>query len=340
MIKQIIEEFYKEKYGRDVTFGIMPIQVVYSYLDSNVSSSKQTVNEAFFVPFVIDKNLFSSIEKKYGRVIKIDDIFDIGTVENYSFDEVYKKINEVIPKECIKISEEEIILILKEKGKIMTHNDLITLFISMKLEEVALLEEQIQNLPYSSIKSSKVEEGKEKEEITDFERIMTDYLKKKYGEDIVFDFMHVDIRYSYVFKDKLIQQFHRNGSASIYYRDSIENISKTTFLPFVTSSKFYSDNYSEDSYYIKRRLTINKSIDLGTSESYSYDEVIKSISEAIPKECIIITEEELREIANECGYERFEWEIYDKGRDYPDWSYRFFGIKDKKLSENEAKRSK
>ena len=56
----------------------------------------------------------------------------------------------------------------------------------------------------------------------------------------------------------------------------------------------------------------------------------------MPKECKVISEEELRKIAKEQGYDNIQWEIYDKAIGLPpiaysgpEWVNIVYGVREK-----------
>ncbi len=181
-----------------------------------------------------------------------------------------------------------------------------------------------------------------REKIANFKEIIESYYKKTNNNDVVFDFMHIVVHYTYIHLDKPIIMLNKDGGFKIENRDEREYTTDTIFIPFITNPKYYEENFSDDLYQQKRTLYIHDTIDVGISCNFNYDGLIKKIYEVMPKECEIISENKLEEIASENGYDRFEWKIYDKSVGLPGvayggpmWVYEIYGVKIKDYELNE-----
>ena len=113
----MIESYYKKDTSKDVVFDFMHVVFNFTYLDKNipivdfqhddgvlyttgVRDGKRTV----FIPVVVSKDYYdanyiddSSYDK---RTMYIDDVINLGSSDDMSYDEVYNKIAEMLPSEC------------------------------------------------------------------------------------------------------------------------------------------------------------------------------------------------------------------------------------------------
>lgn len=175
-----------------------------------------------------------------------------------------------------------------------------------------------------------------REEIKNYKEIIEDYYKRMYGIDVVFDFMHVVITYTYMYLQEPIYTVQKEGGMTVRYEDRRETTSETIFVPFVVAPKYYDENFADDLYYTKRTIGAKGVVDIGSSGNFNYDGIYKKIDEVMPKECKVINEEELKKIAKEQGYDNIEWRIYDKARGLPpiaysgpEWVYEIYGVREK-----------
>lgn len=175
-----------------------------------------------------------------------------------------------------------------------------------------------------------------REEIKNYKEIIENYYKMQYGKDVVFDFMHIVIKYTYIYLQKPINVLHKEGGITVRYEDTRENVKETLFVPFIVDPKYYEEKFSDDLYYIKRTLRANGVVDIGSSYNFNYSGIYKKIDEVMPKECTVISESELKKIAEKQGYDKFEWEIDDRAAGLPpiaysgpNWICNFYGVREK-----------
>lgn len=75
---------------------------------------------------------------------------------------------------------------------------------------------------------------------------------------------------------------------------------------------YYEENYKGKIYdYNMNPIEIKDSIDIGNTDNFNYDEFYQKVYSNVPKECIVIKDNELKSIANLNDCDKFAWEIYD-----------------------------
>lgn len=190
---------------------------------------------------------------------------------------------------------------------------------------------------YNEITLSKVNHGGTQERIENFKEKIEDYYKQMGKEDIVFDFLHVQVDYTYMSLQHPVRKLLKEGGFNLKYEDKRQHERQTLFVPVIVEKNYYDEKFSDDLYHMKRDFAIKEEIDIGDSKHFNYDGIYKKIGETIPRECSIIDEEEMEKISNYYGYDQFGWEIYDKSVGLPPiaccgpmWVYEFYGIRDKK----------
>lgn len=195
---------------------------------------------------------------------------------------------------------------------------------------------------YNEITLSKVNHSGTQERIENFKEKIEDYYKQMGKEDIVFDFLHVQVNYTYMSLNHPIKELLKEGEIQLKYEDRRQHERQTLFVPVVMKKNYYAQKFGDDLYHTKRDLKINEEIDIGDNNHFNYDGIHEKLRETIPSQCTIIGDEEMEKIANYYGYDQFGWEIYDKSVGLPPiayggpmWVYDFYGIKEKK--ENKMK---
>ena len=170
-----------------------------------------------------------------------------------------------------------------------------------------------------------------KEQINNFREIVEDYYHNLTSKDVRFDFMHVYFRCTYIAKNYPIYDLNEGV---MRYKDERMDCRKTLFIPVIMNKYDYEKMFADDHFHTKRDFWIPGKIDIGDSDNPKYNEVYEGIFKVLPKECKIISDEELKLIANKFGYDSFEWNIYDKDAGLPsvfyyapNWVYDIYGIK-------------
>lgn len=198
---------------------------------------------------------------------------------------------------------------------------------------------------YDEITLSKVNHGGTQERIENFKEKIEDYYKQMGKEDIVFDFLHVQVDYTYMSLNHPIRELLKEGGIKLKYEDRRQHERQTLFVPVIVEKNYYDEKFSDDLYHMKRDFAIKEEIDIGDSNHFNYDEIYKKLGETIPSECTILGDEELNKIANYYGYDQFGWEIYDKSARLPAvayvgpmWVYEFYGIRE--MKENKIRKDR
>ena len=129
----MIEDYYKNNVSEDVVFDFMHVVFNYTYLDKNIpivdfqhddgvlyTTGMRNGKRTVFIPVVVSKDYYdknydndSSYDK---RTIYIDDVINLGTSDDMSYDEVYGKIAEMIPSECRVVDNNTMTNIANENG--------------------------------------------------------------------------------------------------------------------------------------------------------------------------------------------------------------------------------
>lgn len=189
---------------------------------------------------------------------------------------------------------------------------------------------------YNEITLSKVNHSGTQERIENFKEKIEDYYKKMGKGDIVFDFLHVQVDYTYMSYHHPIRELLKEGGIKLKYEDRRQHERQTLFVPVIVGKTYYEEKFGDDFYHMKRDLKIKEKIDIGDSNHFNYDGIYEKLGETIPRECTILGDEEMNRIANYYGYDKFGWEIYDKSVGLPPiaycgpmWIYEFYGIKEK-----------
>lgn len=171
-----------------------------------------------------------------------------------------------------------------------------------------------------------------KEEIKNLDKMIEEYYKEKTGKDVVFDLMHVNVRYSYIV---LNDPIYNLDYKRYRYRDVRERAEDTVIVPVIIEKSKYDEKYADDLYYEKREFTVKDEVFIGTCPNYDYDKIKEKIYEIMPEDCTILTEEELQKIARKNGYDNFEWETHDHSIGLPpiayggpDWRTTYYGVKE------------
>ncbi len=175
------------------------------------------------------------------------------------------------------------------------------------------------------------------EQIDNFREMIENFYQQKMKKnDIVFDFLHVSINYTYMSYHHPVRELLKESGIQLKYEDRRQHCSETLFVPVIVGKQYYDETFGDDVYYTKRTFSIKEEIDIGDTKHFHYEEIYQKLKELIPKECTIIYEEEMEKIAHFYGYDKFGWEIYDKAKNLPavfysgpEWIYHFYGIKEK-----------
>ena len=170
------------------------------------------------------------------------------------------------------------------------------------------------------------------EQIINIEKIIQDYYEKKGLSDIVFDFLHVNINYTYIDLNSRLIDIDNSGIPN--YNNGKRTRSELIFIPVVLKKKDYDRLFSDDENYVKRTFNIPNIIDAGTSYSFNYSEIYKQVDKVLPHECHIISDSEMNGIASINNYEKIFWDIQDENahilKDYelmPKWVTKVYGIR-------------
>ncbi len=171
------------------------------------------------------------------------------------------------------------------------------------------------------------------EEIKNFPDMVSNYYKKLGKNDMVFDFLHVNITYTYVDLNSRLLEIDSNGIPSFNNGKRVR--SEKIFIPIVMNKNDYEKIFNDDEDYAKRTFNIDNTIDAGTSYNFGYDKIYKIIDESLPTECHIVTDAEVMTIANMNGYENIFWNIQNEADDillknYPlefNWVTKVYGFK-------------
>ena len=170
------------------------------------------------------------------------------------------------------------------------------------------------------------------EEIINFSQMVTNYYKEFGKDNMVFDFLHINIKYTYVDLNSRIIDLNNNGIP--VYNNGKRNRNELIFIPVVLEKEIYEKLFSDDDDYAKRTFHVSNNIDVGTSYHFNYAEVYKQINKTIPKDCHIVNDSEIQAIAKINGYENIYWDIQDENADMlpdyhmePNWVTKVYGFK-------------
>lgn len=170
------------------------------------------------------------------------------------------------------------------------------------------------------------------EKIDNIEQMVQDYYLKNGVSDMVFDFLHINVEYTYVdLNSRLIDV---NSVGLPVYNNGRRTKNELILIPVVLKKNDYNRLFSNDDDYLKRTFNVPKIIDAGTSYNFDYDAIYKQIGKIIPRECHIINDFEMNIIASINNYEKIFWDIQDENadilKDYelmPKWTTKVYGIK-------------
>lgn len=171
-----------------------------------------------------------------------------------------------------------------------------------------------------------------KEKINDFNQIIENYYNEK-GMDVCFHFLHIITHYTYLD----LHHEYIDGNDNWKTKEKVERIneSQRIFVPVIMECEYYEKNYNNKDYDREMfPIEIKDKIDIGDTDNFNYDEFYKKIYDNIPKECTVVSDEELDLIAKLNDYDEFEWDIYDASVGKPpiayvgpEWHYDIYGIK-------------
>ena len=168
-----------------------------------------------------------------------------------------------------------------------------------------------------------------RQKIENFNEIIESYYAEK-GNDGVFHFLHVEVPITY----RELHHKYVDSDGTIKERPKKIQRTKTVYVPALVDKKYYNDNFLNKEYGKDLKpLRINAVIDIGTTDEFNYQEFYERVYSYIPKECRVITKEELELIATLNGYDDFEWEIYDAAYGKPvdnyhgqEWHTSVYGV--------------
>lgn len=170
------------------------------------------------------------------------------------------------------------------------------------------------------------------EQINNFSSMVIDYYEKNGIQNMVFDFLHVNIKYTYIDLNSKLIDINSSG-VPIYNNGKIIK-EELIFVPVVLKKNEYDKLFSNDEDYKKRTFNVPDIIDAGTSYSFDYAKVYKQINKSIPRCCHMINDSEICTIASINGYDKIYWDIQDENDsvlpDYemePNWITKVYGIK-------------
>lgn len=171
------------------------------------------------------------------------------------------------------------------------------------------------------------------EEIKNFPDMVSNYYEKLGKNDMVFDFLHINIIYTYVDLNSRLLEIDSNGIPS--FNNGKRTRQETIFIPVIMDKIVYEEQFSDDEDYDKRTINIGDNLDAGTSYNFGYEKIYKKISQQLPNGCHIITDLEIMAIANMNGYENIFWNIQNEADDvllknYPlesNWVTKVYGFK-------------
>lgn len=170
------------------------------------------------------------------------------------------------------------------------------------------------------------------EEILNFNEMVTNYYKEFGKNNMTFDFLHVTLNYTYV--DLNSRLLDVNDSGIPVYNNVKRKRKELILIPVVLEKNDYEKLFGNDIDYSKRTFNLEDMIDVGTSYNFNYEKIYKKISEVIPKECHMISNEEISTIASMNGYENIFWDGYDENADMlpaynmeASWKTKVYGVK-------------
>lgn len=170
------------------------------------------------------------------------------------------------------------------------------------------------------------------EEIRNFPEMVSNYYKELGKDNMVFDFLHVVINYTYVDLNSRLLDINIDGEPSFNNGKRVKK--ERIFIPIVMNKNDYEKIFSDDDEFVKRTYEIEDMIDAGTSYNFGYDKIYKKIGQNIPHECHIVNDAEISTIAGMNGYDNIFWDIQDDNahmlKEYfvePNWITKVYGIK-------------
>lgn len=172
----------------------------------------------------------------------------------------------------------------------------------------------------------------------EFKDMILNYYKEKGLGNIDCLFMKFDLSY------KILDVHHRyidgNDGWKVKERPEIVKRKQSLFIPFVANKEFCESKKTDVWYdpFEKLNITIDD-IDLGTTDNFNFELLNNTIISSFPKECLIVYEDILNDIANKNGYTTFDINIYDKSEDkppiaycWPQWIYDITAYEEKDLT--------
>ena len=109
----------------------------------------------------------------------------------------------------------------------MNMKDLLKVFffatISMETKIFSLNKNESNNFKnnlFLGLRRVKGKDFKMREEIKNYKEIIENYYKMQYGKDVVFDFMHIVIEYTYIYLQKPINELRKEGGITVRYEDT------------------------------------------------------------------------------------------------------------------------